>query len=128
MNLAGSLLRRRCYYILANMFTFELAIRKEHKLVTAGPYAFVRHPSYSGALLSGLGAVISHTTDGSWLAGLFPSGLWFQASIWAFGTFIVYSALVSRMNKEDALLKAAFGKEWEDWASNVQYKIIPGVY
>lgn len=33
---------------LGNLFTFEVMIRKNHKLITDGPYAYLMHPSYTG--------------------------------------------------------------------------------
>ncbi len=33
---------------LGRLFTFEVGIRKGHKLVQSGPYAMLRHPSYTG--------------------------------------------------------------------------------
>jgi len=41
---------------LGRLFTFEVGIRKGHKLVQSGPYAILRHPSYTG-LAVGLAGV-----------------------------------------------------------------------
>ncbi|KAG6825868.1 hypothetical protein H0H92_002039 [Tricholoma furcatifolium] len=46
----GTWLRMECYSAMKNLFTFEVSIRKDHKLVTTWPYNVVRHPSYSGML------------------------------------------------------------------------------
>lgn len=40
----------------------------------------------------------------------------------------IYSGLISRMAMEDAALRMTFGREWEDWASRVPYKLIPLIY
>ena len=45
-------------------FTFELAILKDHALVPTGPYAWVRHPSYAGALLSAIGVTTAQLCPG----------------------------------------------------------------
>jgi len=42
------------------MFTFEMSIRKNHKLITSGPYAIVRHPSYVGVILVASGLMLIH--------------------------------------------------------------------
>ena len=53
------------------------AVKEEHELVTGGPYAFVRHPIYSGIILAALGAALTGTVFGAILlifaAGLFIS-------------------------------------------------------
>jgi len=33
-----------------------------------------------------------------------------------------------RAKVEDRVLKEKFGKEWEEWASVVKYRFIPGLY
>ncbi|KAF8063955.1 hypothetical protein FPV67DRAFT_1359189, partial [Lyophyllum atratum] len=45
-----TLLRRRCYCTLKSGFTIDDSVRKDHKLVTTGPYGIVRHPNYWGML------------------------------------------------------------------------------
>ncbi|KAK0470347.1 uncharacterized protein EV420DRAFT_108523 [Desarmillaria tabescens] len=124
----GSSLRVYCYRIMSSFFTFELSIRKDHKLITHGPYSIVRHPSYVGAMLCGIGAVGSHLSRGSWLSNWINTTPIGWLSAWAFTMALVRIALVPRMNKEDNMLKDAFGKEWENWTWRVPYRLIPWVY
>lgn len=124
----GSSLRVYCYRIMSSFFTFELSIRKDHKLITHGPYSVVRHPSYVGAVLCGVGAVGSHLSKGSWLSSWIGTTAVGWLSAWAFTMVLVRIALIPRMNKEDKMLKEAFGKEWEDWARRVPYRLIPWMY
>ncbi|GAW01792.1 ICMT-domain-containing protein [Lentinula edodes] len=63
----GGYIRYRCYQELGRMFTFEMTIMKEHKLVTTGPYAWVRHPAYTGVICTISGIVMVHCASGSWL-------------------------------------------------------------
>ena len=56
----GGLIRYKCYRTLGSMFTFEMSIRKDHILVTSGPYAIVRHPSYTGIILVAIAVSLVH--------------------------------------------------------------------
>ena len=42
MVIGGAALRIRCYRELGKMFTFQLKIRHNHRLVTSGPYSIIR--------------------------------------------------------------------------------------
>ena len=53
--IAGAALRWWSAAILGKYFTFDVAIQNGQTLIEVGPYRYVRHPSYSGALLSLLG-------------------------------------------------------------------------
>ncbi|KAF5377854.1 hypothetical protein D9615_006827 [Tricholomella constricta] len=132
--LAGALLRRHCYRTLDTKFTFELSIRKDHRLVTHGPYAYVRHPSYTGALIAGAGTLMCLLAPGSWLREC--SGLWrWDASgtsvvlgVFVAGAAVARRALAGRMRREDEMLRARFGEEWERWAMKVPWRLVPGLY
>ena len=60
VTILGGLIRYKCYRALGRMFTFEMSIRKNHKLITSGPYAIVRHPSYVGVILVASGLMLIH--------------------------------------------------------------------
>ncbi|KAG7095608.1 hypothetical protein E1B28_006335 [Marasmius oreades] len=154
MTVAGALIRRSCYHHLSTLFTFDLAIRPDHRLVTSGPYALVRHPSYVGAILSGVGAVMfTLGSRGSWFMEcsgmvpislkssfgpgleesytLFPQSNRYFTSFFVLGTLVGVMALiilVPRMTKEDEMMKQKFGKEWEEWRARVRWRIVPGIY
>ncbi|KAI6161106.1 hypothetical protein EDD17DRAFT_1875087 [Pisolithus thermaeus] len=133
--IAGSLLRLACYKALGRFFTYELSIRNQHKLITSGPYAFVRHPSYTGALCLSLGQCLSVFEESSWLvacSGLFPGDEYLRTCL-VWGIRIVLCSMVAaylrrRMYEGDAMLEKHFGKEWKDWTKRVPYKIVPWVY
>ncbi|KAH7882759.1 hypothetical protein F5I97DRAFT_1816558, partial [Phlebopus sp. FC_14] len=133
--LTGSLVRIYCYRVLGLMFTFELSIRRGHKLITSGPYSLVRHPSYTGGMAMALGIALCQLTRQSWLvncSGLFP-GSEPTLSVALVGTWVVCgsligSSLVARMNREEAMLAEKFGDEWKEWAKRVPYRLVPGLY
>jgi protein-S-isoprenylcysteine O-methyltransferase Ste14 len=82
-----------------------------HKLITEGPYAYVRNPIYTGmfGMLIATGLAMEH-----WIA-----------TIVAVVVFAV--GLVIRVRTEENLLRAAFGQEFEDYARRVP-AVIPGIY
>lgn len=82
-----------------------------HKLITVGPYAYVRNPIYTGMLgmLIATGLAMEH-----WIATI--------AAIVIFGI-----GLLIRVRSEEKLLRAAFGQEFEDYARRVP-AVIPGFY
>lgn len=128
----GTFLRYLCYRTLGRHFTFQLSLQKEHKLVTEGPYAFVRHPSYLGMTIALLGQVVAQMfSPGTWWI---ESGMWRTSegqmfgAIWlAFSAFIAW-ALLSRVPKEDLMLKMEFKEEWMNWARKTRYAVIPYVW
>lgn len=58
----GGCIRYSCFRALGRLFTFEMSIRDEHELITDGPYSVVRHPSYTGALLTLIGIICWHSS------------------------------------------------------------------
>ena len=73
----------------------------DHELVTSGPFAYVRHPMYVGALVAGLGGVLLYRT---WAAVLV---LTHEAVFWV------------RAGKEEQVLAAEFGDAWWNYAQRV---------
>ena len=130
--LSGSLIRLACYRALGKLFTFELSIRKNHKLITSGPYAIVRHPAYTGLFMIMLGYSLWQLGGGSWLrecSGLSLDGTLGRGLLFTSVTtdLFVVLALVSRTYREDAMLREEFS-DWDRWAERVPCKLIPYVY
>lgn len=82
-----------------------------HTLATSGPYAYVRHPIYTGMLgmLVATGLAISH-----WAALLIA-------------LFIFFLGTTIRVRSEEKLLREAFGEQFETYVRNVR-AIVPGLY
>jgi protein-S-isoprenylcysteine O-methyltransferase Ste14 len=59
---AGVVFRRYSIRVLGKYFTLRVAIQPGQTVVENGPYRWIRHPSYSGALLTllGLGLVFTN--------------------------------------------------------------------
>ncbi|KAJ7342613.1 hypothetical protein DFH08DRAFT_241426 [Mycena albidolilacea] len=127
---SGALLRLLCYRSLGRYFTFEAGITRNHRLVTTGPYALVRHPGYAGAVLAYLGLLL-HYGPGSWFTECVCKGSTAGAVFCAgyvLATSLVVVGLLSRIAKEDQALKREFGREWDEWAARVPCILIPCVY
>ncbi|TAL20367.1 isoprenylcysteine carboxylmethyltransferase family protein [Patescibacteria group bacterium] len=54
--LIGMALREWSVFTLGKFFTVDVAVQAEHRVITSGPYRYIRHPAYSGVLLTMLGA------------------------------------------------------------------------
>lgn len=82
-----------------------------HKLATSGPYAFVRHPIYTGMLgmLLATGLAISR-----WPALLVA-------------LFVFFIGTTIRIRSEEKLLREAFGDQFENYVRSVR-AIVPGLY
>jgi protein-S-isoprenylcysteine O-methyltransferase Ste14 len=96
---------------LGRQWAVAARLVEDHKLITTGPYQYVRNPIYTGMLgmLVATGLATEH-----WLA--LPV---------AFVLFMV--GLVIRVRTEEKLLRAAFGEEFEQYAKRVP-AVLPGVY
>ena len=149
--MAGAALRVACFRALGPLFTFELTICPAHTLVTSGPYARVRHPSYTGVYLTLLGASAVMLAPGAWLreAWLAPAlwalfgagassteGIWGARAVlacafalfWATKVFYALRSTNRRVVTEDGELHRVFGAQWEEWAARVRWRLLPGVY
>ncbi len=121
----GGWIRAQCFRALGRLFTFEITIRKDHRLVTNGPYSIVRHPSYTGSLIMGAGMVLLAIDEFYGSKNTFARGL--LASSWIlYGMFWV--GLTRRTGIEDAMMKKEFGKEWVDWSKRVPYRVFPYLF
>ncbi|CCM02171.1 uncharacterized protein FIBRA_04249 [Fibroporia radiculosa] len=128
---ANALIRVLCYRALGRLFTYEVAIRDDHKLVTSGPYAYIRHPSYTTGLMCWVGMGVASISQGSWLkeCGVLatPAG---RAGVALYGAFFAYCTVlfVTRAPREDVLLRDQFESQWDEWAQRVPYRLIPYIY
>jgi len=107
----GILIRLIAIKQLGKFFTVDVTIRNDHQLMQSGFYKYVRHPSYTGALLSFLGFGLSLN---NWLS----LAIVFLPTLFAF---------IHRMNIEEKVLTEQFGKQYQDYVSKTK-RILPFVY
>ena len=107
----GIAIRWTAILTLRRYFTIEVMIQEGHELIDRGIYAAVRHPSYSGALVSFLGLGLAFR---NWLSltVLMTAGL---------------AALSYRIRVEERALVGHFGERYRDYARRTK-RLIPGVY
>ncbi|EED81358.1 predicted protein [Postia placenta Mad-698-R] len=126
----GGFIRYKCYRELGRLFTYEVTIQQNHQLVTTGPYAYVRHPSYASVIASWAGMAVCLASPGSWLkeCGVLKT-LAGKTAAWLYVGYGVWGTVtaVARTSLEDRLMKEQFGGEWNKWAQNVPYRLIPRV-
>jgi protein-S-isoprenylcysteine O-methyltransferase len=108
---AGLAFRWYSIIYLGRFFTVNVAIAADHQLIDGGPYRFVRHPSYAGALLAFLGLGL---TLGNW------------ASLVTI-TVPVFVVFLRRMRVEEAALLQGLGSQYRDYMTRTK-RLIPGVY
>ena len=96
--------------VLGKEWSFQARLVEGHRLVTAGPYALVRHPIYTGmfGMLLATGLAFAH-----WIA-VVPATVLYGA-----GTII-------RVRSEEKLLREAFGRAFEEYARRVP-AVFPGL-
>jgi len=128
--ISGAALRVWCYRALGDLFTYEVTIRPTHRLTRTGPYAIVRHPSYTGVLLLLIGSAMvcygpeSYVTScGVWRT---PLGGWVH--FWYACAIFSVASLVKRGRVEDEKLQEIFGREWELYKEEVPQSFIPFVW
>ncbi|KAE9393095.1 hypothetical protein BT96DRAFT_829778 [Gymnopus androsaceus JB14] len=124
----GSYIRLNCFKTLGKLFTFDLTIHPEHRLVTSSFYGYVRHPAYTGSMLLVAGLALSHLTEGSWLTECGPLRSNGSAMVvWAAWWVWTLAVGVSRAEAEDRQMQKIFPGEWDKYAENVAWWFFPGL-
>jgi protein-S-isoprenylcysteine O-methyltransferase Ste14 len=108
---AGIALRLWAILTLGQFFRRIVVIQKGHRVVTEGPYRYVRHPSYTGALLSMLGTGIA------------------LGNVLSIAICLIVPALgyIPRIPTEEAELERGLGEEYRRYEARTA-RLIPGVW
>ncbi len=109
--LFGLLLRIWSIYTLGSFFSVNVAIHDEHRLIGSGPYALVRHPSYTGLLLELLALSLTYQHFISIALIMVPS-------------FLV---LMRRVRMEEKILVAHLGDEYRSYQQQT-YFLLPYLF
>ena len=108
---AGLALRIWAIRTLDRFFTVDVRIHDGQELIGHGPYRHLRHPSYTGALLSFLGLAAG-------LGNLLSAGVLLVP---------VIAAFVVRIRVEEQALAAAFPKTFPAYARQ-RRRLVPGLW
>jgi protein-S-isoprenylcysteine O-methyltransferase Ste14 len=109
--IAGSLLRRHCFRMLGNSFTGDVRASSDQQVVTRGAYSFVRHPSYTAAIILNIGTALA-------------LGSWLSVIVLVVGSILVYGY---RISVEERALLSEIGQPYRDFM-RTRKRLIPFVY
>lgn len=99
----GLLLRTWGVRTLGRYFTWHVSVQSEQQVIRDGPYRFIRHPGYSGGLVSYFfSTIFLHA--------------WFAAIVAA---IVLPFAFLRRIHHEEKLLTAHFGNAYTDYQQEV---------
>ncbi|ABP95172.1 Isoprenylcysteine carboxyl methyltransferase [Metallosphaera sedula] len=96
---------------LGKFFSPVVTLLENHRVVDSGPYAYVRHPAYGGAIIILTGVAIASRS-------IFAIVLSITASL------LVYSR---RAKLEEKLLTQELGEEYISYMNRVKKRFIPGI-
>jgi protein-S-isoprenylcysteine O-methyltransferase len=108
---AGIAVRVWAIRTLGNFFNTRVVVRQDQRLITSGPYKYLRNPAYTGVVMTFLGFGVA---IGNWLSLI---------------TLLVFGCMpfVLRIAVEDRALAARFGQEYEDYRRNT-WSLIPYIW
>ena len=87
-----------------------VTIKVGHRLVRTGPYAWVRHPIYTGILLGMLGTALVRRQPRGFIAFL-----------------LLWLAFLVKSRMEERFMRQAFGSEYEDY-SHTTGALVPRIH
>ncbi len=109
--LLGSALRQWAVVTLGRFFTQAVMMRSQHHIVSAGPYRLLRHPGYTGTLLTLVGLGLSLEN-------------WVSLAVMTAGFFLSH---IPRITVEEEVLELHFGEEYRQF-QRTRKRLIPGVW
>ncbi len=110
--MAGGLaLRGWSIRVLAQFFTVDVSIRDDHRIVRDGPYRWLRHPSYTGALATFYGFALACGNWASLLVVVVP----------------VAAVFLRRIRVEEQALSEAFPVDYPRYAAATK-RLLPLIW
>jgi protein-S-isoprenylcysteine O-methyltransferase Ste14 len=109
--IGGSALRQWAVSTLGASFTFDVRVASDQRVVTGGPYRFLRHPSYTGLIVSYIGLGLAF-------------GNWVCVAILA---ILPTAGLVYRIHVEESALREKLGQDYVQFAAG-RKRLVPGIW
>jgi protein-S-isoprenylcysteine O-methyltransferase Ste14 len=109
--ISGIIFRRYAISVLGKFFTATVQIQKDHELIKAGPYRYIRHPSYLGILIIALGLGIALA---NWISLLLC-------------IVLPVIGVIQRIKVEEKELEKHFGKQYLDYRKST-WRVVPYIY
>jgi protein-S-isoprenylcysteine O-methyltransferase Ste14 len=94
---------------LGSNWSGTVTVKQGHELVRSGPYAWVRHPIYTGLLLMLIGTAL---VLGEWRGVL--------------AVLIAFAALWRKLKLEERWMRETFGETYDDYRRSVK-ALLPGI-
>lgn len=107
----GLIVRWTAIITLGRFFTVKVSIQTDHRIIQSGLYKYIRHPSYTGMLISFFGLGIGLDNWVSICIILFP----------------ILFALFNRIRIEEQALQGSFGNDYVAYCAQT-WRLIPWVY
>jgi len=107
--IAGTAFRQWALIHLGRFFSRTVQIEPEHKVITTGPYRWIRHPAYTGMIVMYVGVSMA-------------LGTWSGAAL---SFILVTSCLLYRIHIEEKALAAALGDEYREYMIRT-WRLFPG--
>jgi protein-S-isoprenylcysteine O-methyltransferase Ste14 len=95
---AGFALFWYSHYTIGHYWSIRIGIKQSHRLVTQGPYAYIRHPLYTALFLGYLGTVFALQ---SWTLTV-----WFPVFI---ASYVIFA------KEEENVMERSFGEEYRSY-------------
>jgi protein-S-isoprenylcysteine O-methyltransferase Ste14 len=95
---------------LGRLYSPEVTLQREHRLISEGPYRSIRHPRYLGGMVQGIGL-----------------SLLFRSWIGLVLTLVFFVIVLFRIKDEEALMGKEFGETWTSYCEKT-WRLVPFIY
>jgi protein-S-isoprenylcysteine O-methyltransferase Ste14 len=98
--------------VLGRNWSGLVTLKQDHELIQSGPYAFVRHPIYTGLVTAILGTILALLPS--------PAGILYL--------FLIILAFSIKLRQEERLMLQQFPDAYAAYKQKVKTRFIPFIY
>lgn len=111
LTIVGIFIRIYSVWTLRKYFTLNVQVATEQNIVKTGPYKYIRHPAYTGSIITLLGIAVS-----------------FRSPLSIIATVIIIAVVYGyRIKVEEKALEKSFGFSYEDYEKQT-WRLIPHIW